>query len=111
MCLSDGEKLSLTLDVLQTTQDILEEGHDINDFMSYGIDLLATLLPDTASGDEFRWVWLGDHVSGGCGWDIVWVRGKEKYDYVCTWAYTLVQLFYIPHQTILPSVGETFCDL
>ncbi|XP_064383534.1 uncharacterized protein LOC135332129 isoform X2 [Halichondria panicea] len=54
MSLSDEEKLSLTLNVLQTTQDILGEGHDINDFMSYGIDLLATLLPDTASGDEFR---------------------------------------------------------
>ncbi len=56
MSLSDEEKLSLTLNVLQTTQDILGEGHDINDFMSYGIDLLATLLPDTASGDEFRCV-------------------------------------------------------
>lgn len=51
--LSDEEKLCLTLDILQTTQDILEEGNSINDFISYGIDLLSTLLPATASGEEF----------------------------------------------------------
>ncbi len=54
LSLSDEEKLCLTLDVLQTTQDILEEGHSVDDFLSYGIDLLSTLLSATSSGEEFR---------------------------------------------------------
>ena len=56
LSLSDEDKLCLVIDVLKTAQDILEEGHDINDFINYGIDLLSTLLPDSASGEEFRCV-------------------------------------------------------
>ena len=90
MNVSDEEKLSLTMDVLKTSENILEEGLNIDDFLSHGIDLLSNLVPTTASGDEFRcvcacvcvgvwvcgWVWVGGWVGVGVG---KWVgAGEEK---------------------------------
>lgn len=54
MDLSNQEKLFLTMDVLKITENILEEGLNIDDFLSHGIDLLSNLLPITASVEEFR---------------------------------------------------------
>lgn len=55
MNLSDEEKMSLTLEVIKVTRETLEEGHDVSDLISHGIDLIAILLPQTASCEDLRY--------------------------------------------------------
>ena len=54
MTLSDEEKMSLTLEVLKVTREMLEAGHDVDDLISHGIDLIAILLPKTSNSEELR---------------------------------------------------------
>lgn len=54
MQLSDEQKLSLTVEVLKTTQDLVEAGHSIEHFVSYGIDLMSQLLPSSVSEEKLR---------------------------------------------------------
>ena len=56
MNLFDEEKMSLTLEVLRVTRETLEAGHDVDDLISHGIDLIAILLPETATCEELRYV-------------------------------------------------------
>lgn len=56
MSLSDKEKMSLTLEVLKIAREMLEAGHDVDDFISHGIDLIAILLPETSNSEELRYV-------------------------------------------------------
>ena len=55
MNILNEEKFSLTLEVLRITQDTLEAGHDIDDLISHGIDLMSSLLPESASLEEIRY--------------------------------------------------------
>ena len=54
MNLTDEEKLSLTLEVLKVSRNTLEAGHDVNDLISHGIDLISILLPKTSNCEELR---------------------------------------------------------
>ena len=54
MNLTDEEKMSLTLEVLKVTREMLEAGHDVDDLISHGIDLIAILLPKTSNCQELR---------------------------------------------------------
>ena len=54
MNLSDEDKMSLTLEVLKVTREMLEAGHDVNDLISHGIDLISILLPTTSNCEELR---------------------------------------------------------
>ena len=54
MTLSDEEKMSLTLEVLKVTREMLGAGHDVDDLISHGIDLIAILLPKTSNCEELR---------------------------------------------------------
>ena len=40
--------------VLVNATETLENGHNIDELISHGIDLLSNLLPESASGDELR---------------------------------------------------------
>lgn len=57
MTLSDEEKMSLTLEVLKVTREMLEAGHDVDDLISHGIDLIAILLPKTSNCQELRYIY------------------------------------------------------
>ena len=61
MNLTDEEKLSLTLEVLKVSRETLEAGHDVNDLISHGIDLISILLPKTSNCEELRY---GDQSAG-----------------------------------------------
>lgn len=54
MVVSGAEKLSLTMEVLQVTRDSVEAGHNIEHFISYGIDLMSQLCPPTDSMEKIR---------------------------------------------------------
>ena len=54
MNLTDEEKLSLTLEVLKVSRNTLEAGHDVNDLITHGIDLISILLPKTSNCEELR---------------------------------------------------------
>ena len=56
MTLSDEENMSLTLEVLKVTREMLEAGHDVDDLISHGIDLIAILLPKTSNCQELRYL-------------------------------------------------------
>ena len=56
MVLTDKERMSLTLEVLKVTREMLEAGHDVDDLISHGIDLIAILLPKTSNCQELRYV-------------------------------------------------------
>ena len=54
MILSDEEKMTLTLEVLKVTREMLRAGHDVDDLISHGIDLITILLPKTSNCEELR---------------------------------------------------------
>lgn len=54
MELTDEDKFSLTLEVLEVTKETIEAGHSVEHLTSYGIDLLSQLLPSSTSSKNLK---------------------------------------------------------